>query len=341
MAGAHGNENVDLDFLTSLAGEPYAYGFFAALRRLECLYGAQPRLGRSVRPGDDAIRLGQTPSMQFAPSTLADVVLNASAPPLLKVFFFGVFGPNGPLPLHLTEQARNRMRDAKDSTLADFADMFHHRLLCLFYRAWADKEPVVHLDRPEQDRFAWYVGSLAGLGDPSQRQRDSIPDHVKLHFAGHLGLHTKHSEGLASMLNGFFQVPVSIDEFVGEWLEIPKDNFCYLDGRHSTGQLGVSAVVGVTSWQCQHKFRITIGPLGLAEYESFLPSGGRLKSLLDLVNNYVGFEFNWDLNLVLKRHEVPSVLCGKYGRLGWTSWLKTGERACDANDLTLNREKIT
>jgi type VI secretion system protein ImpH len=341
MASAHRNESVDLGLLASLAEEPYSYGFFEALRQLECLYGASPRLGRSSRPGDDAFRLGQTPTMQFAPSTLAEFVSSTDAPPLLKVFFFGLYGPNGPLPLHLTEQTRNRIRDAKDSTLADFADMFHHRLLCLFYRAWADKEPSVHLDRPEQDRFAWYVGSLAGLGLTSLRKRDSIPDHVKLHFAGHLGLHTKHSKGLASLLKEFFQVPVKIQEFIGEWLEIPKDSYCYLDGRYGVGQLGVSAVIGVSSWQCQHKFRITIGPLTLVEYESFLPAGRKLNPIFDLVNNYVGFEFKLDLNLILKKHEVPSVQLGKYGRLGWTTWLKTGTRINDANDLYLNREKIT
>lgn len=341
MAGTHGNENVDLEFLNSLAREPYTHGFVAALRRLECLYRSRPRLGRSARPIDDPIRLGQTPSMQFSPSALAEYVTSADSPPWLKVFFYGVFGPNGPLPLHLTEHARNRMRDAKDTTMADFADMFHHRLLCLFYRAWADTEPTVQFDRPETDRFAWYVGSFAGLGDPALRQRDSIHDHVKLHFAAHLGCHTKHSEGLASILCAFFQIPVSMEEFIGEWLEMPPDSYCYLDGRHNTGQLGVSAVIGVRSWQCQHKFRITMGPLRLSDYERFLPGDEMLIRLFDLVNNYVGYELNWDLNLVLKKNEVPAAQLGKYGRLGWTSWLQTGKRTNDANDLYLNREKMT
>jgi type VI secretion system protein ImpH len=341
MAGTHGNQNADLEFLGNLARAPYAHGFFAALRRLECLSRTRPRLGSSARPGDDPVRLGQTPSLQFAPSTLSEYVASPDSPPWLKVFFFGVFGPNGPLPLHLTEYVRNRMRDAKDMTIADFADMFHHRLLSLFYRAWADAEPTVQLDRPETDRFAWYVGSLAGLGDPAFRQRDSIHDHVKLHFAAHLGCHTKHSEGLASILHAYFRLPVRIEEFIGEWLEMPKDSYCYLDGRHNTGQLGVSAVIGVRSWQCQHKFRITLGPLQLVDYERFLPGGEMLVRLFDLVNNYVGFELSWDLNLILRKNEVPAVQLGNYGRLGWTSWLQTGTRANNANDLYLDREKMT
>jgi type VI secretion system protein ImpH len=340
MAGTHRNENPDLDLIAGLTQEPYTFGFYEALRQLECLYRNHPRLGKTVRPGDDAIRLGQTPSLQFAPSTLAAFTSGPDAAAKLKVFFFGVFGPNGPLPLHLTEYARDRLRDSKDSTLADFTDMFHHRLLCLFYRAWADKEPTVHLDRPEQDRFAIYVGSLLGIGDPSLRHRDSIPDHTKLHFAAHLGCHRQHSEGLEAILNDFFKVPIKIREFIGEWLAIPTNSYCYLNTDHTTGQLGISAVIGTRSWQCQHKFRITVGPLSLAEYEDFLPAGNRLKNMLSLVNNYVGFEFNWDINVILKKNEVPSTQLGKYGQLGWTSWLQAGIRTTDANDLYVAREII-
>jgi type VI secretion system protein ImpH len=340
MASTNGNQAPDLDLIANLTNEPYSFEFNAALRQMECLYRERPLLGRSARPGDDAIRLGQVPSLQFAASTITAFFSKPDALPQLQVLFFGLFGPNGPLPLHLTEFARHRIRDAKDTTLADFADMFHHRLLCLFYRAWANKEPTVQLDRPKQDRFAIYVGSLLGMGDASLQDRDDLPDHTKLHFAAHFGCQTQHSEGLESMIKDFFQVPVKIHEFIGEWLDIPKDSYCYLDDNRSTGQLGVSSVIGTRSWQCQHKFRITIGPLNLGDYESFLPAGNRLKKLLALVNNYVGFEFNWDLNLILDKEKVPGLELGKYGRLGWTSWLENNKRQYDANDLYLVREKM-
>ena len=83
-----------------------------------------------------------------------------------------------------------------------------------------------------------------------------------------------------------------------------------------------------------------MGPLTLAEYENLLPAGNRLKNLLDLVSNYIGFEFNWDVNLVLKNDEVPSTQLGRYNRLGWTSWLQAGTRNSNANDLYLKREML-
>ena len=336
MAGKDRNQNTDIELLTQLQLEPYKYGFYAALRQMECLYKNKPRLGYSVKPADDAVRLGQKPSLQFAPSTLASFEAKSGKASILKVFFFGVFGANGPLPLHLTEYVRNRIRNSKDDTFAEFADMFHHRLLSLFYRAWADKEPTVQLDRPDKDRFTFYLGSLLGIGESSLQRRDVISDHTKLHFAAHLGCHTRHASGLESILTEYFQMPIRIHEFIGEWLNIPEDSYCFLDQDTHTGQLGVSAVIGTRSWQCQHKFRISIGPLNLQEYESFLPMSTRLEQLQCLVRNYIGFEYAWDVNLVLKKAEVPAAQLGKYGRLGWTSWLQTGKRETEVNNLYLD-----
>ena len=60
-----------LDLLQALRQAPYTFHFFQALRRLECRYRDQPRLGKSARLSDDPLRLTQEPSMAFAPATLA------------------------------------------------------------------------------------------------------------------------------------------------------------------------------------------------------------------------------------------------------------------------------
>ena len=335
MASKNGQQRDSLALLTDLQQQPYKYGFYAALRQLECLYKNKPRIGYARKPADDAVRFGQEPSMQFAPSTLASFEAKGGRLSKLKVLFFGVFGPNGPLPLHLTEFARSRIRNSKDDTFAEFADIFHHRLLSLFYRAWADKEPTVQYDRQDKDRFAFYVASLLGIGEASQQKRDVIPDNTKIHFSAHLGGHTRHASGLKAIVTDTLQLPVEIDEFIGEWLAIPKDSYCYLNPDTNTGQLSVSAVIGTRSWQCQYKFRIVIGPLDLQDYESLLPGGSKLESLRSLVRNYIGFEYNWDINLILKKEQVPVAQLGQYARLGWTSWSKASRRNHEVNDLYL------
>lgn len=325
----------------ALQQTPWGFDFFQALRRLECAYPDNPRLGYSRRPADDPIRLAQQPSLAFAPSTLAafkpaaTTETGATLPSRLEVFFFGLFGPNGPLPLHLTDYVHDRLHNAHDPTLARFADIFHHRLLSLFYRAWADAQPTVNFDRPESDRFAVYVGSLFGLGMPSLRHRDAMPDLAKLHYAGLLSCQTHHAEGLQAILADFFKLPVEIKPFIGHWLSLPKSGQCRLGESPLTGSLGMTAVIGERIWDCQHRFRIVVGPMGLVDYERFLPGGDSLKRLIAIVRNYIGDELQWDLNLILKKEEVPPLQLGAEGRLGWTTWLTDRPLAQDAEDLKL------
>ncbi len=154
MGADLGRETDTLAFLSALAEAPHRYDFYQTLRRLECLYAEKPRWGEALRPVDEPVRLGQDPDLSFAPAPLAAFDRPAGQTPHLQVRLFGLLGPNGPLPLHLTEYARERLRHAGDPTLSRFLDMFHHRFIALFYRAWAQAQPHVNRDRPGQDRFA-------------------------------------------------------------------------------------------------------------------------------------------------------------------------------------------
>src|SRR2546422_9183097 len=219
MAGEDRTQANAVAVLGLLQQGAYRFDFFHAVRCLENVYKDKMRVGQAERPVDDPIRLGQEPSLAFAPSSVASFKPGeGDRPPRLTVYFLGLFGPNGPLPLHLTEYARDRMRHSADPTLARFLDIFHHRMLSLFYRAWASAQPTVQYDRPESDRFALYVGSLIGIGQPSLRDRDDFPDLAKLHHAGHLVCQSRHADGLRAVLADFFRLPVGLEEFVGEWL---------------------------------------------------------------------------------------------------------------------------
>jgi len=321
----------------ALRRKPYAFHFFQALRRLECLCPDRPRLGKSVRLADDPVRLTQEPSLAFAPATLAAFDPGTEdRPPRLSEYFLGLFGPQGPLPLHLTEYARDRSRNHGDRTFAGFADLFHHRILCLFYRAWADAQPTVSFDRPETDRFNVYVGAPFGLGMPSLWNRDAAPDLAKLHYAGRLVGQTRNPEGLQAILADFFNLPVTIENFVGHWLPLSETSRCRLGTSPTTGLLGVTAVIGERVWDCQYKFRIVIGPMPLREFQRFLPGSDSLRRLVAWVRNYVGDELLWDVNLILKREEVPPLKLGEETQLGWTTWLTSQPLGRDADDLKLD-----
>lgn len=277
--------------------------------------------------------------MAFAPSTLAAFNLGPEGrPPWLGVYFLGLLGPNGPLPLHLTEYARDRLRNFEDPTLARFLDIFHHRMLSLFYRAWARNQPTVSFDRTEDDRFGQYIASLCGLGMAALQGRDAMPDLAKLHFAGLLTCHTRHADGLQAILGAFLKVPFRIQEFVGAWMDIPEGSLCRLGESPTSGSLGMTVTIGARVWGRQHRFRIAVGPMSLEDYRRLLPGSESLRRLVAVVRNYVGLEFSWDLNMVLRKDEVPALCLGREARLGWTTWIKTDPFDHDAADLCLNAE---
>lgn len=328
--------------IEALRRAPWRFDFYQAMRLIECHYADQPRLGKSVKLSDDPpIRFGQAATLEFPPSTLADWEGGkAGRPDRLKVHCFGLFGPNGPLPLHLTEYARDRLNHHGDPTFARFADVFHHRMLCLFYRAWAEAQPTVQHDRHgqgiEEDRFSRQLGSLFGLGLAGLRDRDAMPDRAKLLFAGHLSCQTRHADGLRAILQEFFGVSARILEFMGEWMDIAPHEQTRLGRHEQAGHLGWSTVLGARVFGCQHKIRLVLGPLHLSVYREMLPGQTGLVELTAVVRNYSGAELAWDVNLVLRHEEIPPLRLDGEGQLGWTTWLGKKPGGADGDDLTLN-----
>jgi type VI secretion system protein ImpH len=323
--------------LARLKAAPHRFSFYAIMRHLEALHPERPRFGQSIRPEQDLLRLGQEPSVIHAPAALSDFEPGTEGKPgRLRVYFFGLFGPDGPLPLHLTEYARDRRRNYGDRTFQSFADLFHHRTLSLFYRAWAASRPTVSFDRPDQDRFAYYVGSLIGLSTPGLRDRDAMPDLTKLHFAGLLASQPRNAEGLGQILSAFFDMPVRVESMVGAWLSLPPGDYTHLGDSRATAELGSSALLGKRVWSRQHKFRIVFGPLSLAEYKRLLPGGLSLHRLIPIVRNYAGDSLIWDVSFILRAAEVPRLQLGRQGQLGWTTWLTPRRSKQDAADLFLD-----
>ncbi len=305
--------------------------FYAALRRIEAAHPDRPRLGRSRLPKDDPIRLGQSPHLEFPNATLEKTEQDPNGLTWLKIYCFGLFGPNGPLPLHLTEYAFERIHHVRDPAFAAFCDIFHHRLISLFYRAWADKEPTVTHDRPEKDRFAFYLGCLAGYGLSSQRDFDAMPDAAKRHFTAHLARHPRNAEGLEAIVSSFFGVRARVEEFVGEWLTIPEDDRCHL-GQAMLG----NTIVGERSFQRASRFDLHLGPLDYEAYEGFLPGGDRIAALAAIIQNWIGESLAWKAVLILATEEVPFLCLDGNQRLGWNTWLIGQPAACTKDDLKLD-----
>lgn len=308
-------------WLKALAETPYAFDFHQVLRRVETTFRELPRWGEAQKPREEPLRLGQDPSFDFVPSAV-----RTFTPPTdtraarLAVGFLGMFGAQGPLPLHLTEYARERIRQVGDPTFAAFVDLFHHRMLVLFHRAWARSRAVVSRDRHERDRFRTYVGATFGL-TAETHLGGSVPDRAALQFAGLFAMASRPPEGLQAVLRGYFERPVDVREFVGEWLTIHDDERFRLGHSAKVSSLGRTTVLGARVFSRSHKFRVRLGPLREADFPRFLPGADGLSRLTALVQSYAGPELAWDLELIPAADALAPLRLGRTGRLGLTATL--------------------
>ncbi|MFN0184896.1 MAG: type VI secretion system baseplate subunit TssG [Aquabacterium sp.] len=334
---------VDAGTLDRIRQRPGQYELFQAMRLIELAHPHLPRLGDALRPQDEPIRFAQEASLTFAPNAIT--ALEPGVPARLVQRVFGMLGPNGALPIHMTEYARERMLYEGDRTFLRFLDMLLHRFGLLFYKAWSRTQPAVSLDRANQTAFLRYLGAMFGMVEPALRERDALGDASKFHFTGRLSRTIRDADGLQAWIQLRYNVPMRVEQFCAHWMDLDPRDRTRLHGDIRSC-LGRGAILGKSVWDVQHKFRIVVGPLDWQRYVELLPGGTALAQLQAMVRQYVGFEFNWDLQLILRREDVPSWSLGsqrQIGRLGRTSWLNGGpdfRRRRDADDLVMNVESI-
>ena len=315
-----------MTYREELQNDPWGTDFFAALRQLERSAASKPRIGDSAVISEDVVNLGQDPFVEFPASNVTKFEDPAGQVPKLFSRFLGFFGPQGALPLNTTVDAY-LWSNGRDPSFARFTDIFSNRFLQLFFRAWANAQPIAHHDRPADDRFADYVGSFAGIGVASLKGRDSLDDIAKLPFAGLVNADVKSASRLRQMVRGIFHVDVDIEERVGSWLTFEPSDRLLLG---ADAMLGLGTYLGDRVYSINEKICILIKARDLRHYRQFLPTGELSDQLTDLVFFYIGHRFEFDVRLSLPARYAPATQLGQSGELGWTAWIAPDNDAGDA-----------
>ncbi|NNG04038.1 MAG: type VI secretion system baseplate subunit TssG [Inquilinus sp.] len=349
-----------------LAREPHRFEFFQAVRLLEQAARREARdprfegrraVGEDGDPRREAVRFAALQSLSFPTSQIAAFTTQKAAdpaqpapPPRLTVSFMGLTGPSGVLPQQFTEQLIRSVR-AKSFSLRDFLDLFNHRIVSLFHRAWEKYRLPVAYERGgagAKDPISAALFALVGLGSGQMRGRLAVDDEAVVHFAGHLAHGPTSASGLEAMLSDYFERRVSVEQFRGRWMYLAVDERSRMPGTHDREtafcELGVNAVVGDRVWDVQGAFRIRLGPLTYRQFLRFMPSGEDLRKLAQLTRLYVGPGLGFDVQVSLARDEVPACqLLGEGAevpRLGWNTWVKSGDLDSDANDAVYRLDRL-
>ncbi|MBN1566661.1 MAG: type VI secretion system baseplate subunit TssG [Acidobacteria bacterium] len=316
------------------------FDFFQAVRLLTRLLRKLHPVGRFSDPGTEAVRFGAAPNLGFPPSQIARLDWAEDSQPQMDVNFMGLTGPQGLLPLNYTLLIRERLR-ARDSAMRAFLDIFNHRAISLFFRAWEKHHFTVGYERGEEDALSPHLMDLIGMGTPGLAGRQAVSDEALIFRCGLVAAHARSASGLRALLMDYFDVPVEIEQFIGRWHPIDRDTqCCFTESGSDSEKLGFGTVVGDEIWDQQSGVRIRLGPLTLKQYLEFLPDGSAHQPLRALVRFFVGNELDCEVQLVLKKEEAPICELGADSatapRLGWLTWARTAPMPHDPDDSILS-----
>lgn len=318
--------------LPRLNEQIHRFDYFSLMRQLESMHLAEHgAFGKSSSPKQEKIRIVQEPLLIFQSRQIQSVQVY---PHHIEIALngFGLFGTNAPLPLHLTEYAYERKHQHGDSTWVGFANIFQNRLAILFYRAWANAQSIIALDKNAHDGFGGFVASLNGVDfDETCRLPEKIHPYALRYFSGILMPQSRSAQNLQDLLHRYFGISVSIESNIGHWLDMPQTE------QTAIGQCGVSlgegVLLGSKLYDVASRFRIVLGPLDLSGYRSFFKKENNVNRLAQWVRIFVGDEYEWEIQPILAQDAVPAFQLGGQNQLGLTTWL--GQVKHDADDLII------
>ena len=317
---------------------------FQALRQIEA---GQPIFGRTTEPDDEPVKLAQMLRTSFAKSDVEKLkpARNGQKAELL-VNAFGLFGPEGPMPLHWSWWMQRRLSErwydpetgepVADTGFLDFCNMLQHRMIGLFYRAWADTRPEVDADRGGSGLVAQLGQAFAGQQLRDSGSGDEAIDTICLSQSTSVAVQRTWPDKLQLALESLVGGPISIREFVSNWMELPRDIQSRL-GRPSGTTLGQDCVVGSRVLMRQNRIEVAIGPLDLASYRRLLPEGEKLRQLRRALSRLIGGGPDADVRLLLAADEVPAARIGQVA-LGYDAWLPRATSA-PAGDLCIRQAR--
>src|SRR5215213_3009319 len=308
--------------------EPYRFDFFQAVRLLERVFPERRSVGSTALPHEEVARFRSRISLDFPSSEVHEIVEKTDEKTgedrtEAIVNFMGMVGVSGALPVRYTELVLDRVRH-RDTSLWAFLDIFTHRAVSMFYRAWAKYRFPVGYESGD-DPFTGFLFDFAGLGTNGLRGRSYIEDESLLPYVGLIAQKPHSASAVENIISDFFGVKAKLVQFFGQWLPLGPDDVTRVGTQNAT--LGMDSIVGSKVWDQQSKFRVRLGPLTFNQFQAFLPNGSARQPFLSIVRLIAGIEFDHDLQLRLLGRQVPSTIlttrAARKPMLGWTSFLKT------------------
>ncbi len=298
---------------------------------LERIQRGRHEVATASSPDTEKIRFTVRKGFAFPAGDVTGITFGEDGSTQVEVTLMGLIGPAGVLPHWYHELLLERER-AHDHAMGDFYDLFHHRLVSLFYRAWKCTSLLPQKESDNSDVFSNHLFSFLGLGTEGLREKLSASEAALLQFCGLASRQVASAGTIAQIVQYVLSVDVQVESFVPRMVGLEPSEMTML-GQNNC-QLGVDAVCGGQTCDIESTFRLCLGPMSFDDFID-LSSDRKLKELASLVRFLVGPEYQFEARLMLRREEVPGcrlgVVTSDAARLGCSTWLKAPDSVLDAD----------
>ena len=347
-----------------LVDSVYDYSFVQAVRLLErsAINESQEKqssiatnpVARFIPPGSEILRFSSFQSLAFPSSEIEKLDRierkDAASQWHMILNLIGLSGSMGVLPFHYTELILSRQKQ-KDENLEQFFNLFNHRTTSLFFQASVkyrlplqyERDRLYRSNHSYQSSPTKALLALIGMGNEGLHNRLYTRDESLIYFGGIFNQKVRTADNLKQILKSHFDIPVEINQFVGQWRELIDDVRSRLpDIDHPTGCnvcLGRNAMLGKNGWFTQGKIQIVLGPLNKHQLDKFAPGTDSLVALNELVRLYLGMENDFEFIIRLFKKDVPEkTVLSKSGPpvMGWNTWLRSKPRLQTSANRTLD-----
>lgn len=315
----------DPPLILRLLKEPYLFSFFQAVYLIEKYSSllSEIRYVGNTGPAElESIRFKPDASLAFPVSDIVSIEKIRELPPRFQIItsFLGLYGSDSPLPDFYTEDIIRS--DPEESYVKDFLDIFHHRIISLFYRCWLKYRYYIQFIADGKDEFSQYMFDLMGIGTQGIIENVKIRPVRLIRYIGLLSQNEKSACALENILSDYFDgIPVYIQQYMGRWMSISNEDRTALGSQNS--QLGFNITLGDKAFDCSGKFRITLNVSAYSDYIKFLPEGEYFQALVEITQLFLNAPLDFEEELIIPASEVP-MLClssSEGAKLGRTSWL--------------------
>lgn len=343
----------------SLTNKPYLFNFFQATRLVDMGYINNSQhasmntasLGSNTLPFRESMRLQSTISLSFQTADVYKFVpsvfnedTHLYMQPVLTTTIFGLAGVSGPLPQYYTDVMLVQKR-LGNNAMADFLEMFDHRLLSLYYRGWAKQRIYMSYERQQQnpnqqDQHAFMLKSLHGNALTSEQDKVLL-NHVSVFYAGLLAQQPRSASGLERLLTSYLSLPLTIRQFEEEWLFIPRQEWTIISNKNHYNQLGHSILLGKKVKSTRDAFTLVIGPINYKTFQQLKKETTFLNNLHILISYYCNNNIKYKINVGLQKNEVPRCRLNATFQLGLDMWLISKQPSQNKYDTYIKNSAST